>query len=341
MAYGQLIRRAWETTWRNKALWVFGFLAVICAGAYPGTGRPVSALQYVIGGRDLSKWADVFPFASAGRIDWRAFATLLAALAGVAFVASLVGAVVRMIVRYTAEGALICGVDAAERAEPARLDAMLRGGWARTFGLLLLDLLIRIVSALALLPTIVILLAGLALTIGSAVALGISGASGAGTAAVALAAIVAVVCIAATVLVCVAVGGLATILREYAFRAITLEGRGVFEAVGDAWRLARRTLRHTAAMWLILSLIGVALEILLAPVLFGVALLALGLFGVTLGLAQSFALPALVGVPALLVMVAATGLASGIYYAFRSAAWTLTYRELRPETLPTVKGVPA
>jgi len=186
MAYGQLIRRAWETTWRNKALWVFGFLAVICAGAYPGTGRPVSALQYVIGGRDLSKWADVFPFASAGRIDWRAFATLLAALAGVAFVASLVGAVVRMIVRYTAEGALICGVDAAERAEPARLDAMLRGGWARTFGLLLLDLLIRIVSALALLPTIVILLAGLALTIGSAVALGISSASGAGTAAVAL-----------------------------------------------------------------------------------------------------------------------------------------------------------
>jgi len=185
------------------------------------------------------------------------------------------------------------------------------------------------------------LLAGLALTIGSAAALGVSGASGAGTAVVALAAIVAVVCIAATVLVCVAVGGLATILREYAFRAITLEGRGVFEAVGDAWRLARRTLRHTAAMWLILSLIGVALEILLAPVLFGAALLALGLFGVTLGLAQSFALPALVGVPALLVMVAATGLASGIYYAFRSASWTLTYRELRPETLPTVKGVPA
>jgi len=46
-------------------------------------------------------------------------------------------------------------------------------------------------------------------------------------------------------------------------------------------------------------------------------------------------------VPVLLVMVAATGVASGIYYAFRSASWTLTYRELRPEALPTVKGEPA
>ena len=87
-------------------------------------------------------------------------------------------------------------------------------------------------------------------------------------------------------------------------------------------------------MWLLLLGINIALGILAIPLAMlgagGLAAPALVVFGVTRSQPAAF-LSALPGVIGIILLSALLG---GVYLTFRSAVWTLTFRELRPEETP-------
>ncbi len=337
MAYGKLIRRAWDVTWRHKVLWIFGVVAAVFAGT-SGSGSVSRSIQYVLDSNDRTWMNDVLGPRYAGTVDWNEIVGIIGGVAAAALVFGIVSYVVGLVARYTSEGALIAGVDEVERTGSTRFHSALRGGWLRMIWLLLVDLALSLARLILLLPVALILLIGLALVIGPAVALGTAGGNAAVVAGVMWGAVTFLMWFAVTIVVSVAVSGALTVLREYAFRAVALDGRGLFEAIGDAWRLARRTLRPTFTMWLLLSLVNLVLGALLVPVVLGIMAAVVAAIVAAFSATESVILPVLLSVPALLILaVLSTGVA-GIYSTFRSAAWTLAYRELKQEPLPVVQG---
>ena len=143
-----------------------------------------------------------------------------------------------------------------------------------------------------------------------------------------------------------------SVLIPYFHRACVLEGRGVFESFRRGWAVFRSRVTDSIVMTLALFCIGLALALVLLPVvfllLFGGAALA-SLPGLAAGLVTSlFAegeLPIIIGVivamPILILIVLIPMLfVSGLAQVFTSAAWTLTYREILALTAPRAE-VPA
>jgi len=131
-----------------------------------------------------------------------------------------------------------------------------------------------------------------------------------------------------------------SLLVKFWHRAVVLENRGVREAVRRGWQLLRRRLGDVGVMGLILFGLGLAKTIVLVPVVFLLAAVAIvggGLpamlaYAVT-GLIAQGATPliaaAIVGVPIFIVVMAIPlALLSGVVQTFQSSTWTLAYREL-------------
>jgi hypothetical protein len=111
-------------------------------------------------------------------------------------------------------------------------------------------------------------------------------------------------------------------------RECVLEGRGVLASIGEGYRRARRHLREVGLTWLILWGISLAVGIVMIPIfLLALAIVALPAALVWNG-TQSVLATALVGGALLLVMIVALSFVQGIYLAFRSSVWTLTFREI-------------
>jgi hypothetical protein len=198
--------------------------------------------------------------------------------------------------------------------------------------------LLGIAGFIIALPIIVVILVGLGLVIGPAIAIGASGGEGAVVAGILWGVLTFLIWLVVTIALAAVVGAAFSILREYAMRFSVLEGRGIFESIGDAFRLAIARLGPTLLIWLILAGIGLLVGLVLIPVVLVGAGVAAALFALLYALFESWLLPAVLAVPVVLVLGALVTLGSGIYQTFISAVWTLTFRELREQEAPMVTG---
>lgn len=342
MEYGRLIKRAWDVVWRYKILWLFGIAAAIFSGNRGGNG-----IQYSLSNADIQRlwnapwgiWGFINP---QGPFIPRFFDPgTIALVAGIALLFGLILSVVSIIVRYTSLGAMIHIVNEVEETADTSFRSGLRKGWSQLLRLFVIDLLIGI--GLIILATVLLIVfgIGLALVIGPAVLIFQAGEAWIvpgiiwiiGTGLVWLLLLIAVA---------IVVGFAITLIREFAFRFSVLEGRGIFESIGDAYTFARKNLRQAGLVWLILLAINLALAIIVIPLI----IVASALFGVTIavtmntGMNQSLAL-LIFGLPLLLLVIAVAMLVKGIYMAFVSAIWTLTFRELRVPQTPAEAQVEA
>jgi len=107
MDYLDILKRAWNITWRYKALWVLGFFAA-AAGGSGGGGNPAS---YSTGAEDWSPGA-MEPF-----FDWMAQNWVYLAIVGTALF--FVG-VIYWVLSIAAQGGLVHAVnEAAEGRQPS------------------------------------------------------------------------------------------------------------------------------------------------------------------------------------------------------------------------------
>lgn len=334
MEYGRIIKRALDVTWRYKALWIFGIAATLFGGGLKGSpGGGGQGLQYTLGGQDWERWRHNMPYMPygpwGGMPSWEGLLPIVLGILGVLFIVMLFLFVVGIVVRYTSLGALIGMVDEVEQEGETRFQSGLRIGWNRFLRLLAIDLLIAIALAVVIALLILVLILGGLLAATPIAFLGMKNAAG-----ILIAVAVGLVLLLFLIVVAIALSAVVTLIREYAYRACVLEKKGVFEALGAGIALLRERVRDSLLLWLLLWAINAALGIIAIPLFvvggLGLVAPAIAVYGVT----HSVGAALLAAIPLLLVMASIAIFISGLYLIFRSAVWTLAFRELRgPEAV--------
>jgi hypothetical protein len=329
MDHLKVLKRAWEITWRYRALWVFGVLLALTTSRGGGNG----GAQYNINGDNMAFWGRDFPILQAPPPE--VIAQIVGALIAIGVVLAcllLVLIVVSIVVRYVAETALIRLVDDHEETgEKRRVGQGFRLGWSRSaWRLFLIDLLIGLPLAVAFILLFVLAVAPLLLwTTGS-------------DAAGALGTLATIGMVFLFVLLAIVVGVAVTLLMRFFHRACVLEELGVIDAIKRGFGIVRQHLRDVAIMWLIMVGVGIGLAVamivvvillvMLAAVVAGLpALLAGGLSSLVFREgAAPWIVGAAVGIPIFfLVLVAPMLFLGGLIEVFKSSVWTLTYRAVR------------
>jgi hypothetical protein len=298
MDYSRILSRAWEITWRWKALWILGFLASLGRGT-GSTGNT----GYTMDSSDW-RWGQRFQVPP----------EVVGILAAVGCLAILIASAI-WVISVMARGGLIAGVQQVEEeGETNFLDAWRVGRdrfWT-LFG----------ISILAFVPAFVLIVIGVGVLI-----LLILGTIGAIDQA---AEIGGVLGLAGTIFcggtLCCGAVIVALVLdqiRLYAERAAILEGLRWTEAFGRGWQVLKDNLGPTIVFWLIFFVIAIVIGAVVAA---GVAALVLPFVA---AVSRTDPGPWIVAPLCLGGLVGAIvfALIGSIVETFTSATWTLAYRE--------------
>ncbi len=337
MDHMKVLKRAWETTWRYRALWIFGIILALTT-ANPGGGGNG-------GGGDGGDRG----FPPPGEFRWppgeftwpetppEVVSTLIVVGVGVACAIAIL-IVVGTIARYVAETALIRMVDDHEETgEKRSIREGFRMGWSRTaFRLFLINLLIGLPTALVFTVLFLLALAPLLLWLTKSTALGVIGT------------VATVGMFFLFLFLAIVVGAAISLLVKFFWRACALEELGVIESIRYGFDVIRRNLKDVAIMWLIMiglqiawAIAMIVTTIVLIPVILlliivgGVlgglpALLVWGLASLFFEGAWPWILAGVIGIPIFILVMALPWLfLGGLMEVFKSSVWTLTYRELR------------
>ncbi|MCP4535540.1 MAG: hypothetical protein GY832_00165 [Chloroflexi bacterium] len=349
MDYGKVLKRAWETTWRYRALWIFGIIIALttASGSSGSTGGGGN------GHRDFQhseyQWQfdeDSWPFEEyAWQFDEHSWSeipphvvnSLIGAGVAVACVVILL-TVAATIARYVARTALIRMVDDQEKTgEQRSVREGFRMGWSRTtFRLFMIDLLICLPVAIVFISLFLLSAAPLLLWLTEQTPMGVIGTiSSSGLFLI-------------VVLLAIVVGAVITVLQQFFWRVCALKGLRVIESIREGLSIVRQNLKDVGVMWLIM--IGVRIGWMIVVIVSLIVLFPVVLFLIVLGVALG-GLPALlaggltslfvqgpapwiagavIGIPIFMLVVSAPWVfVSGLMEVFKSSTWTLTYRELQ------------
>ena len=333
MDHMQVLKRAWETTWRYRALWIFGIILVLTAGGSGGNGPQATFGDSGSGNGDFPPPSD-FSVPDISPWDMGTLTAIGIALACVVVFMIVVAAVAR----YVAETALIRMVDDHEETgDRCSVREGFRIGWSRTaFRLFLINLLVSLPVALVFILLFALTAAPLLLwTTGSRPA-GVIG----------TVATIGLFCL--VLFLAILVGAVLSLLRNFFWRACALEELGVIDSISEGFGVVRRHLKDVVIMWLIM--IGVRIGWAIALVVSFIVLLPVVLLSIVVGgvlgglpallvggLASLFfsgpvpwVAGAIIGLPIfILVVIAPWVFLGGLMEVFKSSTWTLTYRELR------------
>lgn len=330
-----IIKRAFHITWTYRALWVFGILLALTGGGW-NVGN--SSNWGSGGGRAFERNLE-------GLLKTPEFMAVVLSIAVVLIGLGFILAVGFTILRYVSETAAIRMVDQHESiGERAPVSQGFRWGWSRqALRMFLIDLIVGLSLVVGAILLLLIAAAPLLLWLTRNEVFGVIGT----VATVLLGLFMLLVIIAAAVC--------ASVLLQFFRRACVLEDLGVFAAMRRGLALVRLRLGDVVLMALILFGIGLGWFILMIPVFILLGLLALllgGLPGVAAGLITSLftegVLPWIVGLlislPIFFLVVGVPMLfLNGLFKAFISSSWTLTYREVHslapPPSVPE-EGAP-
>ena len=337
MDHGKILKRALETTWRYRVLWVFGILIALVTPRGGGSG---GGNVGVPGNADLGRFQmtpDWLPLemgpGDLPPISPQVVSGIIAA--GVAIAVGLgcmvlLVALVTTVLRYLSHTALIRLVDHHEETgERQGVRQGFRLGWSRSaLHLFLIDLLIGVPTAVVFILLFLLALIPLLLWVTGSQIAGIMGT------------VAAVGLVVMVILLLIIVTTVLTLLTHFFRRACVLRQLGVFDSIGQGFGLVRRHSKDVAIMWLIMIGVGLAWLVIMVPLMILFVLLALALGGVPAlvmgglaSLALQGALPwilaAAIALPIFILVMAIPAIfLSGLYEVFRSTVWTLTYREL-------------
>jgi len=344
MDHIKILKRAWETTWRYRALWIFGIILALTTASGTGSSSSGGGSSGNGGGGNgrLPQPGDF----SMPEIPAQVAGVLVAI--GVALACAIVILIIAATVaRYVAETALIRMVDDHEETgEQRSVREGFRMGWSRTaFRLFLTKLLISLPVALAFILLLLLAFTPLLLWATKSTPAGVIGT-------------VATIGLFFPILfLAIVVATAVSLLMKFFWRACALEELGVIESIRQGFDVVRRHLKDVVIMGLIM--IGVQIGWIIAMIVITIALLPViillivvggvlgGLPALLLGgLASLFfdgALPwilaGVVGLPIFILVVATPWLfLGGLMEVFKSNVWTLTYRELR--ALESIKPEP-
>jgi len=329
----QILKRAFEISWKYRALWLVGLLLVLAGGGVaslntPGSPGPGPNPEVSGGGNE---WQGLPGEAS--RV-WAAVAAILV-IVGLVLLAiimffALIG-IARVVLRFMMRTSLIQMVNQYEETgEELSVGSGLKLGWSRTsFRLFLIGLLLKLPIALLIVGLIAlgIVLAVTSFIIGSGPSIVFG--------------VILILLLIPIAMVGIGLGILISPLIQITYRACAVDGLGVWDAIRSAFGLVGRNLGPTALQWLLLVGLGIAWRVALIPInllLVALALLIGGVPGAVIGVVGGliggwpWGLGAglLVFVPLFILVVALPNLAlDTAATVYHSTVWTLAYRELK------------
>ncbi|MDX9954863.1 MAG: hypothetical protein RBT75_12240 [Anaerolineae bacterium] len=322
MDYMKIIKRAWNTTWSYKALWIFGILIALSSGG-GSSGGGNSGAQFGGGG---GEW----DFPNTFELPEIATGAIIATIVAVCGFFLLL-TIATVIARYVSETALIRMVDDHEETgEKRTIKEGFRLGWSKgAWKMFLLDLLIGVAFGAGIVLILMLAATPLLTWITESDALR------------AIGTVTAIGAILLSILVAIAVGAVVNALLHFIRRAVILEQKGVFESIREGLAFVKAHLKDVALMWLLMFGINLVVALLMIPVVLLLLVLGAivgGLPGAAVGalvnlITGNEMLPWIIGGGiGLFIFVAVVAIpslfAGGVYKTFESSVWTLTYREL-------------
>lgn len=300
MDYTEILKRAWNITWRYRWLWVLGLFA---GGGVSGGN---SAYQ-----QDMSSTQ---PFGNLPSIDSAGLLVIMGVAVLVFFISILL-----FILGVAARGGLISQVDRADGG----IAPSLREGWRVGFHFFWRVLGIEV--ALLAAPVLVLVLAILALLVPVGVTVSQTGTASAAEGLAAGGAVCGLIGFLIVILVPAFI--ILGVLADLAIRYAVLEDRRWSDAIRTAWGAMRARTGSVAAIWAI----RLGVSIALGAVVGGIALVGIMPFFFTAGSAlengtDTAAILTLIVVMLLLAPVLI--LLSAIASTFMSALWTVFWRRL-------------
>jgi hypothetical protein len=334
MDYGKVLKRAWDTTWRYRALWIFGIIIALTTAGGGGSAGGGGG-----GHRDFPRDGFSWRFDDFSWLEVPSHITNSLIAAGVGLACGIILlAIAATIARYVAETALIRMVDDHEETGERRsVRQGFRMGWSRTtFRLFLINLLISLPAVIVFIPLFLLAAAPLLLWLTERTPIGIIGTVSSTGLFVLL------------IFLAILVGAVIALLRRFFWRACALEDLGVIDSIRQGWDMVRNHLKDVALMWLIMVGVRIGWAIALiasAIMLFPAILLLIAIAGVVGGLPAllvgglaslflegpaPWILGGVIGIPIFILVVSAPWVfLGGLMEVFKSSTWTLTYRELR------------
>jgi hypothetical protein len=327
MDYLKVLKRAWETTWNYRVLWVFGIILALTTGG--GFNRGTSSFN----GEDLSPGGEL----PMGEIPPGVSNILIAIGIGLACVIVIL-IIASVVARYVAETALIRMVDDHEETgERRNVRQGFRMGWSRTtFRFFLIGLVTGLPTALVFILLFALAFAPLLLWVTESKVAGIIGT------------VITIGLFFLILFLAIVVGVILSLLKKFFWRACALEELGVVESIRQGFDVVKQHLKDVGIMWLILVGLGLGWILVMIPftILLVIVAVMLGGFPALLvgGLASlifegavPWILAGAIGIPIFILVVALPRLfLDGLVEVFKSSVWTLTYRELRAlESLET------
>ncbi len=314
MNHTDLLKRAFNITWRYRPLWIFGFFLALCSGGGGGGGGGNFSPPSTGGGGGFDDFGNLpgAPDIEPGMI--------IALIVGL-FCLFILLTVVSLVVQVVTRTALIGMVRQITEIETVTVAEGWRLGWSsEAWRLFLLNLIIGvpqvIVVLLALTPLLLLVTGDTVLSVAGGIVTAL-----------------AVLCI---------VGILALLnfliiapFKELAWRWIVLNKRGVISSFSDTYNLIKRCFKDIAIVWLLMFGIaigwGIVAFIVILPVVLIVAALVGGIPAVLVYfISNSWLGAAVAGIPpALVAIVLISTAANGIYMIFQSSVWTLAYLEIQ------------
>lgn len=289
--YGSILRRAWQITWNNKILWLFGILAgIIGANNYnPGRGGPDINYQFNYQDPDLPPGLRRI----VGDVDQNVVLAIivgLACLALVIFVACLILSVI-------GRGGLIGGVRLADRQGKVSFGEAWAIGLRKFWVVFAIGLVVWIIGLL------------------------ITGAS------TLLAATICLAPLACVGFLLVAVLGVWTQLAQIAAVKDDLD---IFAAMTRAWQVIRDNLASVIVLGLILVVIGLVVGFLLAAPIAAIVIPAAAslIFLSSTDAAVAGNIGLIIAGLCLVAYVPIAIIVGGVLQTWVTAAWTLAYEQL-------------
>ena len=307
MDYGELVTRAWNITWKNKFLWVLGFLAALTSA-----GSNSNSFQYTMDESDF--------------VNNPEMAAQMGAMVMVMMCVFMIIGLILWLLSVAARGGLIDGVNRIDDGETITLGEAFSAGTSKIWRLIG-------VYILAYLPLILI-----SFVIGIVAVMAIGGSVALGTlaqnpeeAALAIAGSMGILGLCLCLLICalIPIGLVLYFIAEFGARAAVMEDMGVVESIKKGWQVFKDNLGPVILLWLLVVvaglIIGVVLGIVLIPfslIVFAPAFVsAFSGDGAFSGLSIAWA----IGGSLCLGIIGA--LLMSVVQTWFSAIWTLAYKE--------------
>ena len=299
MDYGEVLRRAWQITWKYKGLWVLGILSSCSGGGGGGSGGSGANTQagfrgYEGGGQEFPQLQRLLN--SISPETWIIIAIVAISLILVIGLALLVLGVI-------GDGGLIGGFNVADSGGETSLGQAFRMGMTYFWKLLGVRILFWILGvAVGVLGAIAVIL----------VAIGTFG--------------IGLLCLLPLICLLIPIGLIVGVYVMLTQIALVIENLGVFDAFRRSWEVLKANLGTVIVMgvivivgsWLVGLILAVPLIAIILPVGFALA------FGTQSTANSGLILAGLclvVYVPVLIVL-------NGILRTYVTGVWTLTYRRI-------------